>query len=219
MKLLSLLTQIFSFPSRKWHRYKRERETKEKYIKYGNLTHIWLKDKNISVGNFTYGIPIISNYTENYKIEIGNFCCISNNVTFIIGGQHHMENVSQYAVMPQLKETFKIDYSDHPAKPLIIGNDVWIGEGATIMQGVKIGDGAVIGTRSVVTKDVPPYAIVAGNPAKIIRYRFNDEVIESLERIKWWDWPTDKIIEFFPLIISDDVDLFIEKFDNNGPLN
>lgn len=88
----------------------------------------------------------------------------------------------------------------------IIGNDVWFGTNSTIMLGVKIGDGAIIGACSVVTKDVPPYSIVAGNPAKIVRYRFPDEIIEQLLKIKWWDWDYDKITRNIPAIVGADIE-------------
>ena len=93
---------------------------------------------------------------------------------------------------------FGDEWKDVPLNPenkgdTVIGNDVWLGYGVTIMPGVKIGDGAIIATRSTVTKDVEPYSIVGGNPAKLIRKRFSDEVIEGLLRLKWWDWPVEKV--------------------------
>ena len=94
---------------------------------------------------------------------------------------------------------------------IIVGNDVWIGAKATIMSGVKIGDGAIVGATATVTKDVPPYAIVAGNPAKIIKYRFNEKQIESLLKIAWWDWTEDRIKTEAMTLWSDNIDEFINK--------
>jgi serine acetyltransferase len=94
---------------------------------------------------------------------------------------------------------------------IIIGNDVWIGAKSTIMSGVKIGDGAVIGSGSVVAKDVPPYAIVVGNPAKVIKYRFDEQQIENLLEIAWWNWPEHKIKEEAMLLWSKDINYFIDK--------
>lgn len=93
-----------------------------------------------------------------------------------------------------------------------IGNDVWIGEGALILSGVTIGDGAVIGARSVVSKDIPPYAIAAGNPCRILKYRFPEEKISELLKIKWWNWETDKITSNANYLMNTDINVFINKF-------
>jgi serine acetyltransferase len=95
-----------------------------------------------------------------------------------------------------------------------IGNDVWIGDTATLLSGVRIGNGAVIGARSVVTKDVPPYAIVVGNPARIARLRFTPEQISALERIAWWNWPLHKIREAAPLLLSPSIEEFIARYSS-----
>ena len=94
-----------------------------------------------------------------------------------------------------------------------IGNDVWIGTEAFILSGVTIGDGAVIAARSVVTRDVAPYAVVAGNPARQVRLRFSETVIDALERIRWWDWPITEIQSAWPLLLSSDVEAFVAKFE------
>ncbi len=98
-----------------------------------------------------------------------------------------------------------------PASPIIIGNDVWIASNVKIKQGVTIGDGAVLATECFVTKDVPPYALVGGNPAKIIKYRFTEEQIKNLLEIKWWDWEDSKIREMVPLLVSGDISKFIKE--------
>ena len=95
--------------------------------------------------------------------------------------------------------------------PTIVGNDVWIGYNSVIMPGVHIGDGAIIGTRSVVTKDVPPYTVVAGDPARPIRKRFDDDTIEKLMALKWWDLPDEEIREFLPELINGHIDAVLEK--------
>ena len=105
----------------------------------------------------------------------------------------------------------KFNYKINRKRQIIIGNDVTIGANVTIMGGVTIGNGAVVGANSLVTKDIPPYAIVGGNPAKIIKYRFEDEIIEKLNEIKWWNWSEEKIKENMDFILGD-VKLFVEKF-------
>ena len=121
--------------------------------------------------------------------EIGAFCSISSNVK--IGGvAHPVHFVSTSPVFLSHKDSIKAKFARHDYLPMVkttVGHDVWIGEGAFIKAGVRIGTGAVVGMGAVVTKDVPPYAIVAGNPARVIRYRFSDEMIQSLIATAWWD--------------------------------
>lgn len=150
-----------------------------------------LRNTTLGRGSYTGTNTIIKNTT------IGNYCCLGWNIS-IGGGQHNYNNVSMYTDY-WYKRTFGV--SDFPegtaatTRKCFIGNDVWIGAGANILGGVTIGDGCVIGAGAVITKDVEPYSIVAGVPGKVIKKRFDDEIIHLLEEIKWWDWPEEKIIE------------------------
>ncbi|NNF32930.1 MAG: CatB-related O-acetyltransferase [Saprospiraceae bacterium] len=133
---------------------------------------------------------------------------IASDVTFIMNGANHLTD----AITTYPFSIFGGDWSgamdgkEFPFKGnTIIGNDVWIGYGATIMPGVNIGDGCIIGSKSVVTKDVEPYSIVGGNPVKVIRKRYSDEEIASLLNIKWWDWPVEKITENLQVLTDNDV--------------
>jgi carbonic anhydrase/acetyltransferase-like protein (isoleucine patch superfamily) len=101
----------------------------------------------------------------------------------------------------------------HGRGDIVVGSDTWVTNGVTVMSGVTIGDGAVVGTKAVVAKDVRPYAVVVGNPAREIRRRFSDEQVDALLRIRWWDWPTEKVKEHVELLTSPDVDAFIARFD------
>jgi hypothetical protein len=101
----------------------------------------------------------------------------------------------------------------HGRGDIVVGSDTWVTNGCTVLSGVTIGDGAVVGTKAVVTKDVRPYAIVVGNPAREVGRRFGDEQVEALLRIRWWDWPTDLIKERVDLLSTPDVDDFIARFD------
>ncbi|QLK63496.1 Vat family streptogramin A O-acetyltransferase (plasmid) [Enterobacteriaceae bacterium Kacie_13] len=154
--------------------------------------------------NVLYHFPFIGD-----KLIIGKFCALARGVKFIMNGANHkISGISTYPfyifgngwenVMPAAEELpYKGDTE--------IGNDVWIGYDALFMPGVKIGHGAIISSRSVVTGDVPAYAVVGGNPAKVIRYRFDAETIAKLEDIAWWNWPVEKISRNLPRIVSGDV--------------
>ena len=166
-----------------------------------------VKKPNIIVGDYTYydDFETVENFEKNVKylfdfvgdkLIIGKFCMIASDVTFIMNGANHLsEAISSYPFA-----IFGGDWSDameekeYPVKgDTKVGNDVWIGYGATIMPGITIGDGAIIATKSVVSKDVEPYTIVGGNPAKEIKKRFSEETIKDLLSLQWWDWPIEKI--------------------------
>jgi acetyltransferase-like isoleucine patch superfamily enzyme len=168
-----------------------------------------------SIGKYTYSgnINITNNY-DNSRYEIGNFCSIAKNLTISLGGNHRMDWVTTYPFGHINKDKFNsFNGEGHPAATkgnVIIGNDVWIGDNVTIMSGVNIGDGAVIANNSHVVKNVEPYSIVGGNPAKLIRYRFTKEQIEKLLEIKWWYWDDEKINKFVPLLCDNKIDEFIK---------
>jgi lipopolysaccharide transport system ATP-binding protein len=151
-------------------------------------------------------------FTDRYRLVIGKFCSIAPKVRIIVDGNHRPDWVSMYPFGEHIHGMAR--NLDHPAGrgDMVIGNDVWIGEHALILPGVQIGDGAVIAAGSVVTKNVSDYEIVGGVPARHIRNRFTDEQIRELKRIKWWDWPLDKIKENYQLLQSSNIDEFIEKF-------
>jgi acetyltransferase-like isoleucine patch superfamily enzyme len=163
-------------------------------------------------GAFTYGRPRIYSWGV-CEVSIGKFCSLSTSIT-IVGGEHNLKWVSAFP----LRERFWLPgrgKDGHPKTkgPVTIGNDVWIGMGALILSGVTIGDGSVVAAHSVVTKDVPPYAIVAGNPAQIVRYRFDQGTIQALLRIRWWDWRLEKIVENAAWLNGADVHEFVCRFD------
>jgi acetyltransferase-like isoleucine patch superfamily enzyme len=164
------------------------------------------------VGEYTYGKPRVIYRGEKASLRIGKYCSISTQVIIFLGSEHRMDWVSTYPFPYLWKEASSIKGHPYSKGDVVIGNDVYIGYHATILSGVAIGDGAGIGAGSVVTKDIPPYAIVAGNPAQIIRYRFGEETIQALLKIKWWDWSNEKVRENVHLICSDSIDEFVKKF-------
>lgn len=153
-----------------------------------------LTDPRYSIGEYTYGTPRVLSW-QGGRLTIGKFCSIAAEVTILLDGQHDMEAVTTYPLHELFAGSTLPSLPSHPEwkKDVTIGNDVWICFGATILPGVTIGDGAVIGAKAVVTKDVEPYTIVGGNPSCLIRKRFDDTTIRHLLKLRWWDWPKEKI--------------------------
>jgi acetyltransferase-like isoleucine patch superfamily enzyme len=170
----------------------------------------------MSYGRGTYGNEHIRihSWGEGSKFVVGNFCSIAANVNIYLGGNHRTDWVTTYPFGHIHHQTFnKFDGVGHPATKgdVVIGNDVWIGSNTTIMSGVSIGDGAVVANNSHVVKNVEPYSLVGGNPAKLIKYRFTPEQIEKLLEIKWWFWEDSKINEYTPLLCNQNIDEFIKS--------
>ncbi len=197
-----------------------------------NLRNILVQSKEpryiIPFGKHSYGdqpiieggMPWLTYLFQGSKI--GKYCSLGSGIKFVFFGKHDYDLVTTYPFTAFYNKwktnasnsrTFRdgrIVKSEIKAAPVIIENDVWIGNGVTIRQGVTVGSGSVIALNSLVVKNVPPYAIVGGNPAKIIKYRFNPRQIEDLLRIAWWDWSDDKVAKMLPLILSYDIDDFIK---------
>lgn len=169
--------------------------------------------ERLTMGPHSYGDPIIPTFPgDTARVRVGAFVSIALDVVLLDGGNHRTDWVSTYP----FRARFDLPdaYADgHPRVKgdVVIGNDVWIGRGARVLSGVTVGDGAAIAGYSVVTKDVRPYAIVAGNPAREIRRRFSDEQIEALLRIAWWDWPLEKVLGAVPQLCSERVEEFIAE--------
>jgi len=160
--------------------------------------------------------PTIFSWNDETKLKIGKFCSLAEEVVFILGGEHRADWITTYPFNALFDEGAHI--TGHPSSKgdIVVGNDVWIGYQSCILSGVTIGNGAIIGAKSVVTKDVPPYAIVAGNPAKFIRYRFPQETIDKLENLAWWDWDISVIKGAIPLLLSDKIDEFFTSPENES---
>lgn len=203
-------------------------KTKTIYPRTGDTQTVYLKrvvtDANVEVGDYTMYNDFVNdprdfqknNVLYHYpinrdRLRIGKFCSIACGAKFIFtSANHKLSSLSTYP-FPLFFEEWDLDKANLTDSwdnkgDIAIGNDVWIGYEAVVMQGVTIGDGAIIGARAVVTKDIPPYTIVGGVPAKPIRKRFPDEIISRLLEIKWWDWPDEKIKRNISAIQSGNID-------------
>lgn len=221
IKMLTLFPQkIMNYGPSPQTRYPIPEQTRLVYLK------TIIKNPNIIVGDYTYydDFDNPENFEKNVlyhfdfigdQLIIGKFCAIASDVKFIMnGGNHRTDWLTNYP-FPVFGNGWESAMPDSwPFKGnTVIGNDVWIGYGATIMPGIKIGDGAIIGAQSVVTRDVPAYSIVGGNPAKEIRKRFEDSVIEDLLNIRWWDWDIQKITRHLQAICGADIEALHRALD------
>lgn len=182
----------------------------------------FIKASNIIVGDYTYfddrrygpekfeEYNVLYNYDfSKVKLTIGKFCAIAAETRLIMTGDHKLDAITTYP-FPIFGQGWESAFNvyDLPVKgDIVVGNDVWFGYDSLIMNGVTIGSGAIVAARAVVVKDVPPYSIVAGNPAKVVKMRFDDATIERLLQIAWWDWNIEKINTNLSLLCNLDVDL------------
>lgn len=166
-----------------------------------NVTRTGMAGKSpISIGRFAYGIENISikQWNEGAALKIGSFCSIATSVTIFLGGNHRTDWITTFPFGHVYQDELGgADIKGHPATKgdVIIENDVWLGHNVTIMSGILIGNGAVVAANSTVVKNVSPYQVVGGNPANVIRQRFDDKIIELLLELKWWDLPIEIIRE------------------------
>lgn len=203
----------------------------ETYKDLGIICNITNLPEHVKIGQYTYyhSLTGAENFvrdcvfyaTPNDKLIIGKFCSLAWKIKFIFNAAHHFSElfttypfflfdpkVYQDCIVKQgIKEINKGD--------IIIGNDVWIGYDATIMPGVKIGNGAIIGTKALVTKDVAPYSVVGGNPAKHIKFRFSESQIAKLNEMQWWDWDYQKIIEAYGTVGLNEIDKLYDFYLSN----
>ena len=165
----------------------------------------YINENIISIGDFTYGQPSVYSWKEGTHLKIGKFCSIAKNVKIFIGGNHNASFCTTYPFNAFLK-SFS-DIKGHPLSngDVVIGNDVWLAADCTIMSGVTIGDGAIIGNKALVTKDVAPYTIVGGIPAKVIKKRFSENEIKKLLEMQWWNWSDEQIVEAIRLLQNNNV--------------
>lgn len=166
-----------------------------------------------SIGCYSYGRPKVRFPESGRKLTIGRYCSIADRVEILLGGEHRLDWASTYpfAAMrghfpdAQAPEDYHASRGD-----VVIGHDVWLGSGCMILSGVTVGHGAVVAARAVVTRDVPPYAVVAGSPARVVRHRFPPDVAEALVALAWWDLPKAEVSRLVPLLQSGRVDALLD---------
>ena len=177
----------------------------------------------IKYGTGSYGRPIVHYWDLNTTVTIGRYCSIAKGVQFLLGGEHGAQYTSTFPFTEFLHRT-NLETKDsihnsitsdgsvvkHPLTKgnIVVGNDVWIGQNSLILSGVKIGNGAIVGAGAVVASDVPDYAIVVGNPAQVIRFRFNEGEIKKLNEIEWWNWPESEVWKHYRVLMSEPQSLF-----------
>ncbi len=168
----------------------------------------------IGRGSYANDLEVLRKH-DGADLQIGAFCSIAAGVKIFLGGEHRTDWVTTYPFNALWEKAANIKGHPKTKGDIKIGNDVWIGRDAVILSGVKIGDGAVIGVRAVVTKDIPPYAIAVSNPARVIKKRFDDILIDRLLRIKWWNWDDARIENALTLMLNDDIVTFLDAVKNN----
>lgn len=166
-----------------------------------------------SIGVGSYGIPVVHDWHEGTTLKIGAYTSIADDVHIFLGGQHRTDWVSSYPFPAFLEEARNVQNYGGTRGDVSIGNDVWLASGCTILSGVTIGDGAVVAARSVVSRDVQPYSIVAGNPARHVRFRFESKDREALLASAWWAWPEEEVRRIASLLCSDDLSAFFAYVD------
>lgn len=167
----------------------------------GGMNIIFHENKvKVTSGLYSYGTVNVHSFRPGGEVRIGNYTSISD-ITLLMGGNHHTD-LTTYPLMSVFygKEDNKVP------RNISIGSDVWIGFNSLIMEGVSIGDGAIIGAGALITRDVPPFSVVVGNPGRIVKFRFEESVIERLLRVKWWDLDIDTVRGFIDLLYTNDID-------------
>ncbi len=164
-----------------------------------------------TIGAASYGMPVVYDYAEGATLKIGAYCSIASNVQIFLGGQHRIDWVSSYP-FPFFNEMgggFKATYGGSRGD-VIIGSDVWLCANCTILSGVTIGHGAVIANGALISKDVAPYAVMAGNPAQLIKWRFDEPTRKALLATNWWEWSENEIEQVREMLCSDSAEAIIQ---------
>lgn len=184
--------------------------------KYKNMPFVM---ERVEFGDFSYSWArfLIYNAPTPSKVRIGKFCGIADSVTFLLNGNHQSTNICQLGRLEYLSAFGESPWENriHHKGNITVGNDVWVAYRATLLEGVTIGDGAIVAAGSVVTKDVPAYGVVGGNPAKLVKYRFPEDDIAKLMKMKWWDWSDKDIVTCLKIIRSSNLNALYDYYKEN----
>lgn len=167
------------------------------------------KYPHYTMGTNCYGVPKIKHVHPDATLTIGNYCSIANDVEIYLGGNHRTDWITSYPFPHFFPEASHINDYEVTKGSVWIGSDVWLCQSSTILSGITIGHGAVVANGAIVTKDVAPYEIVGGNPAKHIRWRFEEATRIALLQSAWWNWPEEELLKIVELLCSDDITQFI----------
>jgi acetyltransferase-like isoleucine patch superfamily enzyme len=202
---MSTLSEFWRKQRARWYRRRIDRVHE---LRRG-LAH-YIAGHGFEVGDYSFGAPTIRFWDDETRLKIGKYCSIAAGATFILGGNHRTDTVTTF---PLGRPFGLMGPGERPYSrgDIVIGSDVWIAANAIILSGVTIGDGAVVGAGAVVVGDVPPYAVVAGNPARVVRKRFSDPIIGELLALRWWDLSANDVMSLRSLLQSNDVERFVEE--------
>jgi len=206
--------------SRFFSRKKRERDRIRALPKIEQgVAKFKAKYPRYNMGFGSYGLPKVYDWNEGATLTIGAFCSIATDVEIFLGGHHRADWITTYPFPAFIKQAAQIEGYAFSRGDVRIGSDVWLCTGSKILSGVTIGHGAVIGAGAVVSKDVEPYSIVAGNPARHVRYRFEKNEIELLLGIQWWNWHIEDIVDAIPLLCSGEIKKIVDYAESKGLFN
>ncbi|UCV19176.1 CatB-related O-acetyltransferase [Ferribacterium limneticum] len=166
--------------------------------------------RKYSFGVGSYGLPKVHDWDEGATLSIGAYCSIAMNVQIFLGGHHHGEWATTYPFSTMLPDVEGIPPASFSRGDVVIGNDVWLCSGCMVLSGVTIGDGAIVSAGAIVTRNVEPYSIVAGNPARHVRWRFDESTRAALCNMAWWSWKPEEIARIAHILCCDNIDALID---------
>lgn len=211
ISLCSLLTVIFYMKWGNPEAKSRRRKARLKQVpEFDRGAYVFKKKyPQYGYGTGSYGLPTVKDYGDGKHLDIGAYCSIAEGVLIIIGGHHRTDWVTTYPFPAKLAQAAHIRDYGGSRGDVIIGNDVWLCSQCTILSGVTVGTGAVVAANAVVTRDVAPYSIVAGNPARVVGWRFDEQTRTQLLASQWWAWPKEEVVKVVDLLCNDNIERFL----------